>query len=194
MECLRDVDECVVYTPGLRHHVGDEGVVAGGISVTGGDVALWCCHISVSPPRSYKCGEVSIFFPQCYRVVAIPRVEDGLLGSVWNGSGLVEGGRTVVRLSRGMLVQGLEIYGPPERPVLLGAYHHLVAPSDGCAQGDLLKHAEADVSVQSTLHLLLPVDRYLGSGCGRVLGWLFGLCGEQEVGQTSSAKSGVRRC
>ncbi len=167
MECLRGVggpDERVVYTLGLRRHVGDEGVVAGGIRVTGGDVALWCRHISVPPPRSYECGEVSIFFPQCYRVVAIPRVKNGLLGSAWNGSGLVEGGRTVVCLSRGVLVQGLEVYGPPERPVLLGAYHHSVAPSDGCAQGDLLKHAEADVSVQSPLHLLLPVDRYRDRG------------------------------
>ncbi len=41
----------------------------------------------------------------------------------------------------------LKIDGPPERPVLLGAYHHAVAPSDGRAQGDLLQNAESDISV-----------------------------------------------
>ena len=115
MECLCDVrrpEECVVYTLGLRRHVSDEGVVAGGISITGGDLALWCRQVSVSPPRGYKCSEVSILFPQSYRVVTIPRVENCLLGSAWDGSGLMEGGRTVVRLSRGMLVQELEVYGP----------------------------------------------------------------------------------
>ena len=178
MECLRDVsrpEECVVYTLGLRRHVSDEGVVAGGISVTGGDIALWCRQVSVSPPRGYKCSEVSILFPQCYRVVAISRVENCLLGSAWDGSGLVEGGRTVVRLSRGMLVQGLEVYGPPERPVLLGAYHHSVAPGDGCAQGDLLEHAKADISVQSPLHLLLPVDWYQDRGVAGFWGgcWVY---------------------
>ena len=54
---------------------------------------------------------------------------------------------------------------------LSGAYHHLVAPSDWCAQGDLLKHAEADVS----LHLLLPVDRYRYRGVAGFWGgcWVY---------------------
>ena len=55
MECLRDVgrpDERVVYTLGLRHHVGDEGVVAGGISVTG---ALWCRNLPHGVINVVKC-------------------------------------------------------------------------------------------------------------------------------------------
>ena len=154
---------------------GRRGHRSGRYKLTGGDVALWCRQVSVSPPRGYKCREVSILFPQCYRVVAIPRVENCLLCSTWNGSGLVEGGWTVMRLSHGMLVQGLEVYGPPERPILLSAYHHSVALSDGCAQGDLLEHTEADVSVQSHLHLLLPVAWYRDQGVAGFWGgcWVY---------------------
>ncbi len=92
-------------------------------------------------------------------MVAIPRVEYGLLGLVWNGPGLVEKRRAVVCFPRGVLVQGLEIDGPPERLVLLGAYHHAVAPSDGRTQGELLQHAKADVPVEACLHLVLPMNR-----------------------------------
>ena len=58
----------------------------------------------------------------------------------------------------------LEVYGPPERPVLLGAYDHAMAPSDGRAQGDLLQHAKADVPVEASLHLFPPVDRDVDRG------------------------------
>ena len=74
----------------------------------------------------------------------------------------------MVCFPRGVLVQGLEIDGPPERPVLLGAYHHAVAPSDGCTQGDLLQHAKADVPVEACLHLILPMN---GDGNGGVAGF-----------------------
>ena len=73
----------------------------------------------------------------------------------------------MVGLSGGVLVERLEVYGPPERSVLLGADHHSVAPSDGCAQGDLFQYAEADIPVQPCLHLLLPVDRYGDGGVAR---------------------------
>ena len=55
--------------------------------------------------------------------------------------------------------RGLEIDGSPERPVLLGAYHHAVAPSDWRTQGDLLQYAKADVPVEACLHLVLPMNR-----------------------------------
>ena len=58
----------------------------------------------------------------------------------------------------------MEVYGPPERPVLLGAYDHAMAPSDGRAQGDLLQHAKADVPVEASLHLFPPVDRDVDRG------------------------------
>ena len=73
----------------------------------------------------------------------------------------------MVGLPGGVLVEGLEVYGPPERPVLLGADHHSVAPSDGRAQGDLFQHAETDVPVQPCLYLLLPVNGYGDGGVAR---------------------------
>ena len=120
--------------------------------------------VPVPTPWGYKGGEVSVSVVEGDRVVAIPRVEDGLLGSAWNGSGLVEWGWAVVSLARGVLVQGLEVDGPPERPVLLGAYDHSVAPSDGRVQGDLLQHAKADVSIQACLDFFLPVDGDVNGG------------------------------
>ena len=82
---------------------------------------------------------MSICLPESHRVVAIPRVKNCLLGSAWNGPGLVERGWAVVSLSCRVLVERLEVDGPPERPVFLGAHHHSVAPSHGCAQGNLLQ-------------------------------------------------------
>ena len=88
-----------------------------------------------------------ILLPQWHRVVAIPRIEDCLSGVVWNSSCLVEGGGAVVGLPGGVGVQGLEVYSPPQGPVLLGAYHHPVAPSYWGPQGDLFQHPQGDVSV-----------------------------------------------
>ena len=140
----RDVvgpEQGVVDALGLRRHVGDEGIVPGGVRVARGSVPLGGGAVPVSTPRGNKCGVVAVILVEGHRVVAVPGVEDGLLGVAWNGSGLVERGWAVVGFPGGMLVEWLEIDGPPERPVLLGAYDHTVAPSDGCAQGDLLQHA-----------------------------------------------------
>jgi hypothetical protein len=86
----------------------------------------------------------------------------------WEQRGL--GG--VVRLPSGVLVELLEIYSPPEGPVLLGADDHSVAPSVWGPQGDLLEYSQADVPVQACLDLVLPVDGYWNRGvawfrCGR---------------------------
>ena len=101
---------------------------------------------------------MSIRFCECNGVVAVPSVEDSLLCVAWDGAGLVEGGLAVVRFPGGMLVELLEVDSSPERPVLLGADHHAVAPSIRGSQGDLLQHAQADVSVQTCFHFILPVD------------------------------------
>ena len=98
------------------------------------------------------------------RVVAVPGVEDSLLCVAWNGAGLVEGGLTVVCLPGSVLVKLLDIDSSPERPVLLGADHHAVAPSVQGSQGDMLQHAQADISVQPCLHFILPVDGDAGGG------------------------------
>ena len=55
-------------------------------------------------------------------MVAIPGVEDGLLGVHWDGSGLVKPGLGVVHLPGRVLVELLEVNGAPEGP-------HSVAPS-----------------------------------------------------------------
>ena len=103
---------------------------------------------------------MAVSFIQGDGVVAIPRIKHGLFGEAWNGSSLVEGRWAMVGFPGGVLVQRLKVDGPPERPVLLGAYHHAVAPSDGCAQGDLLQHAKSDIPVEAGFHLVLPVNWY----------------------------------
>ena len=113
---------------------------------------------------------MSIQFCKCYGVVAVPDIEDSLLCVAWNGAGLVEGGLAVVRFPGGMLVKLLEIDSSPERPVLFGADHHAVAPSVRGSQGDLLQHAQADISVQPCLHFILPVDGDAGGGLGTAVG------------------------
>ena len=101
-----------------------------------------------------------VFLSECDRVVAVPGVKDRLLGVAWNGPGLVEGGLTVVCFPGGVVVQLLEVYRPPEGPVL---DDHSVAPVRG-PQWDLLQDSKTHVSVQAGFHLILPVDGY-GSGC-----------------------------
>ena len=101
---------------------------------------------------------MAVLFIQGDGVVAIPRIKHGLFGEAWNGSSLVERGWAMVRFPGGVLVQRLKVDSSPERPVLLGAYHHAVAPSNGCAQGDLLQHAESDIPVEAGFHLVLPVN------------------------------------
>ncbi len=87
-------------------------------------------------------------------MIADPGVEDGLLCVAWPGTG--SGG--------GVLVELL---------VLLGADHYAVAPSVRGSQGDLLQHAQADISVQNCLHFILPVD---GDAGGSMAGF-GGCCG-----------------
>ena len=96
-------------------------------------------------------------------MVAIPGVKDGFLRVAWNGSGLVEWGGAMVCLSCGMFVQLLEVDGPPQGSVFLGAYHvhHAVTP-----RGDLLQNSKADVTVQPSLNFVLPVN---GDGDGSVV-------------------------
>ena len=91
------------------------------------------------------------------RMVAVPGVKDGLLGVHWNGSGLVEGGLSVVRLPGRVLVELLKVNGTPEGPVLLGVDYHSVAPGVRGPQGNLLQDSQADVPVEAGLHLVLPV-------------------------------------
>ena len=45
-----------------------------------------------------------VFFSESHGVVAIPGVEDRLLGVAWNGPGLVEWGLAVVRFPGGVAV------------------------------------------------------------------------------------------
>ena len=133
---------------------------------------MWGGAVSVPAPWGDEGRVMPVFISECDRVVAVPGVKDRLLGVAWNGPGLVEGGLTVVCLPGGVAVQLLEVYRPPEGPVLLGADDHSVAPSVRGPQGDLLQDAKTNVSVQAGFHLILPVDGY-GNGC--VAGFGFGI-------------------
>ena len=142
--------------------------------------------IPIPPPWGYEGREVAVGFCEGDGVVTVPGIEYGLLGVCWNGSGLVERGPCVVHLPGCVLVQLLKINGPPEGPVLLGAYDHSMAPSVRGPQGDLLQDSEADIPVEAGLHFALPV---YGDGDGSVVGFGGG-CGVDVEAQWRAGHHG----
>ena len=64
-------------------------------------------------------------------------------------------------LSRGMVVEGLEVYNTSRFAVGLADYDHPMAPGVGGADGDFLQHAKADISIEVCLDLL-PVNGHCG--------------------------------
>ena len=70
----------------------------------------------------------------------------------------------MVGLPGAVIINGLVVNDPPGGPVVLGGDHHAGAPAGGLVHGDPLDDTEADVSVQSSFHLVSPVDGYGGWG------------------------------
>ena len=148
---------------------------------------MWATRASylavyASPDAMCPCGaeryrprgnEGSIRFCECNRVVAVPGIEDSLLCVAWNGPGLVEGGLAVVRFPGGVLVELLEIDRSPERPVLLGADHHVVAPSvrvpGGPAPARHLCPTLPSIHPASGWECLVGVWQGLGTAVGSML-------------------------
>ena len=124
--------------------------------------------VSVPSPRGDKGCEVAVFLGEGDGMVAVPGVEDGFFRVAWDGSGLVEWGLSVVCLPCGVLAKLLEVNGSPERPILFGTNDHAMTPSVWGAHGDLFQYSEADIPVETGLHLVLPVD---GNGNGCVAGF-----------------------
>jgi len=78
-------------------------------------------------------------------VIPVPGIEDCLLFVVGNRPGLVKWRLNMVYFPSHMGVQGL------------GTYHHSVAPCDRLAYGYWFYDTQSDVSVQTSLYIILPV-------------------------------------
>ena len=63
-----------------------------------------------------------------------------------------------MRFPRSMCVEWLEINSATWFPVLLCTNHHPMAPCDRFTDGDLFKHTQSNILVQSSLDILLPVE------------------------------------
>ena len=128
-------------------------------------------EVSVAPPRGDKRGQVSICFVKSNAVIAIPGIEHRFLCVMWHLASLVKGRLCVVRLSSGVLVQGLQIYGATRFAGLFGTDHHFVTPGDRSAYGNGLNDAKTYVLVKPSFDSILPVDRdwdrgVVGDGLG----------------------------
>ena len=95
MECVLNgvrPEEGIIDAFGFLLDSGNEAVIAGCVSISRGNVALWCRAIPIPPPWGYEGREVAVGFCEGDGVVTVPGIEDGLLGVCRNGSGLVERG------------------------------------------------------------------------------------------------------
>ena len=176
MECVLNgvrPEEGIVDASGFLLDSGNEAVIAGCVSISRGSVALWCRAIPIPPPWGYEGREVEVGFREGDGVVAVPGIEDGLLGvleRLWPG-----GTGTVCGASPGcVLVQLLKINGPPEGPVLLDAYDHSMAPSG--SPGGPAPGLRGGHPGRGRPSLRLASVWGWRWECGGVWGWLRGRC------------------
>ena len=97
-------------------------------------------------------------------VVSVPTIQ-GRLHFVW-GDGGHNGPRrlSVVSLTGSVFVESGVVNNSPRAAVKLGSNDHSAAPGHRVIDRDLLKDAQADVTVQALLDLVLPVEGHL-AGC-----------------------------
>ena len=90
--------EDIVDAFGLVRNLGYQFVVPSGVAVARGDVSLWGGPVPVSAPRGDEGREVTVFLPNGYAVIPVPRIQYSLLLAARDRPGLMEGGRGVVGL------------------------------------------------------------------------------------------------
>ena len=116
---------------------------------------------------------MAVCWMQGNTVIAMPAVKCGL-DFVWRNGGDNGPWRlSVMSLTRSMLVEGSVVNNSPGAAIKLWSNDHPAAPSHWVIDRDLLKDAQADVTVQALLDRLLPVEGHLTGGVdGHGLGFL----------------------
>ena len=68
------------------------------------------------------------------------------------------GGLSVVGLAGAYRIESLEIDDPVWRVIVLCRHMHPALACDGCVEGHLLQHTQADIPHETGVHRLLPVE------------------------------------
>ena len=91
-------------------------------------------------------------------MVTVPAIQDRLdfVGRYGGDDG--PGGLRVVSLAGGVLIEIGVVHHSPGRAVSLGCDHHAAGPSDWVVHRNSLQNTQADISVESILDSLLPVQ------------------------------------
>ena len=97
-------------------------------------------------------------------VITMPAVQRGL-DLVWRNGGHNGPWRlSVVSLARSVTIEGSVINNSPWTAIKLGSDDHPAAPSHWVIDRDLLEDTQANVTVQTLLDGLLPVEGHLAGG------------------------------
>ena len=87
-------------------------------------VTLGGHFVAKPPPRSEEGGVVSVVSVELDRMITIPHITDGFLGSSGYARGQAERGVDWECLSSGVFIERLIVYRPPGIIVCLGRDHH----------------------------------------------------------------------
>ena len=132
-----------------------------GVGVTSTDQALGTGLVPVAAVGRDEGGEMSVCWVERNTVIAVPAVQHRLDLVGRDGGDDGPGRLCVVSLARCVLVQTSVVHHTAGGPVRLGSDHHSGAPGDRIVDRDSLQDSQTNISVQTVLHLLLPVERNL---------------------------------
>ena len=156
--------EGIVNTLGLPRDICDDFIKAAAVAITRRNVSLGGNEVPIATPGGDEGGQVPVMLIEGYVVVAVPCVKHCLVGVGRDGPCLVERWLGVVSLADSMLVERLVVNSTSRLARLLGADDHPVTPGHRCANWDRFNHSKADILVEASFHIILPVDwnRYRG--------------------------------
>ena len=74
----------VIHTFHLVRKVRDDGIKTLGVPITTGQEALRSNLVPVAPPWGDECCDVSVSLTNGHRVIPVPGISHGLLGTLWD--------------------------------------------------------------------------------------------------------------
>ena len=108
--------------------MGDNLIEPSGVAIARGDVTLGGGVVAISPPGSDESSEVAVVLVEWHAVITVPAIEHCFLHVVWHRACLVERALGVMCFACCVKVQRLKVHSAARFTILLGAYHHTVAP------------------------------------------------------------------
>ena len=95
-----------------------------------------------------------------HAMVPVPRIKNGFGLVRWHSRGNLPGALGVVGLSRAMIIDSFKINHPSRAPIRFRCYNHSANPACWGIDRDTLEDTKANVSLETSLDLCLPVLRY----------------------------------